>query len=171
MDEIERQGKRDNTIIIYLFGDNGASAEGQQGSISELLAQNNIPNTVEQQITALDKIGGLDALGSHKVDNMYHAGWAWAGNTPLLSTKLVAAHFGGTRSPMAISWPARIKADKTPRSQFHHVNDIAPTLYELIGITPPEEVNGYKQDSIDGVSLVYTFDNPQEPTRKQCSVF
>ena len=144
IDEIERQGKRDNTIIIYLFGDNGASAEGQQGSISELLAQNNIPNTVEQQIAALDKIGGLDALGSHKVDNMYHAGWAWAGNTPFPSTKLVAAHFGGTRSPMAISWPARIKPDKTPRSQFHHVNDIAPTLYELIGIEPPEIVNGFQ---------------------------
>ena len=77
---------------------------------------------------------------------MYHAGWAWAGNTPFKSTKLVAAHFGGTRSPMAISWPAKIKPDKTPRSQFHHVNDIAPTLYELIGIKPPREVNGYKQD-------------------------
>ena len=171
IDEIERQGKRDNTIIIYLFGDNGASAEGQQGSISELLAQNNIPNTVEQQIAALDKIGGLDALGSHKVDNMYHAGWAWAGNTPFPSTKLVAAHFGGTRSPMAISWPARIKPDKMPRSQFHHVNDIVPTLYELIGINPPEIVNGFQQDSIDGVSLAYTFADPKEPTHKKVQYF
>ncbi len=171
IDEIERQGKRDNTIIIYLFGDNGASAEGQQGSISELLAQNNIPNTVEQQIAALDKIGGLDVLGSHKVDNMYHAGWAWAGNTPFPSTKLVAAHFGGTRSPMAISWPARIKPDKMPRSQFHHVNDIAPTLYELIGIEPPDVVNGFQQDSIDGVSLAYTFANPKEPTHKKVQYF
>ena len=68
--------------------------------------ENNIPNTVEQQMEALNKMGGLDAIGTHKTDNMYHAGWAWAGNTPLKSTKLVAAHFGGTRSPMAISWPA-----------------------------------------------------------------
>jgi arylsulfatase A-like enzyme len=171
IDELERQGKRDNTIIIYLFGDNGASAEGQQGSISELLAQNNIPNTVEQQMAALDKIGGLDALGTHKVDNMYHAGWAWAGNTPFKSTKLVAAHFGGTRSPMAISWPAKIKPDTLPRAQFHHVNDIAPTVFELIGIKPPKVVNGYQQDPIDGISLAYTFDNPKAPTRKKVQYF
>ena len=82
IDELERQGIRDNTIVIYIFGDNGASAEGQNGTISELLAQNGIPNTVEQQLAALEKIGGLDALGGPKTDNMYHAGWAWAGNTP-----------------------------------------------------------------------------------------
>ncbi len=169
--EIERQGKRDNTIIIYLFGDNGASAEGQKGTISELLAQNNIPNTVEQQMTALDKLGGLDAIGTHKTDNMYHAGWAWAGNTPLKSTKLVAAHFGGTRSPMAISWPAKIRHDKIARSQFHHVNDIVPTLYEAIGIKAPKEVNGFKQDQIDGISLAYTFANPKVPTRKKVQYF
>ena len=151
IDELERLGIRDNTIVIYIFGDNGSSAEGQQGSISELLAQNNIPNTVEQQMEALNKLGGLDALGGPKVDNMYHAGWAWAGDTPFRYTKLVASHFGGTRNPMAISWPARIKADKTPRSQFHHVNDIAPTLYEVLGIKPPKVVDGFKQDPIDGV--------------------
>lgn len=94
---LEKRGLRENTLIFYIFGDNGSSAEGQQGSVSELLAQNNIPNTVEQQIAALNRIGGLDALGSPKTDNMYHAGWAWAGDTPFRSTKLVAAHFGGTR--------------------------------------------------------------------------
>ena len=82
IDELERLGVRDNTIVIYIFGDNGASAEGQNGTISELLAQNGIPNTVEQQLAALEKIGGLDALGTPKTDSMYHAGWAWAGNTP-----------------------------------------------------------------------------------------
>lgn len=169
--EVERQGKRDNTIIVYLFGDNGASAEGQKGTISELLAQNNIPNTYEQQITALDKLGGLDAIGSHKTDNMYHAGWAWAGNTPMKSTKLVAAHFGGTRSPMAISWPAKIKHDNVARAQFHHVNDIVPTLYEVIGITAPKEVNGFKQDQMDGISLAYTFDHPTVPTKKKVQYF
>ena len=124
-------GIRDNTIVIYIFGDNGASAEGQNGTISELLAQNGIPNTVEQQIAALDKIGGLDVLGSPKTDSMYHAGWAWAGNTPFQYTKLIASHFGGTRNPMVISWPKGIKPDHTPRPQFHHVNDIAPTIYEI----------------------------------------
>ena len=88
VDGLEQMGLRDNTIIFYIFGDNGSSAEGQNGTISELLAQNMIPNTIEQQLAALDKIGGLDALGTAKIDNMYHAGWAWAGDTPFRYTKL-----------------------------------------------------------------------------------
>ena len=88
---------------------------------------------------------------------MYHAGWAWAGDTPFQYTKLIASHFGGTRNPMAVSWPARIKPDKTPRSQFHHVNDIVPTIYEILGIKPPKVVDGFEQDPIDGVSMAYTF--------------
>jgi arylsulfatase A-like enzyme len=169
--ELERQGIRDNTIVIYIFGDNGASAEGQNGTISELLAQNGIPNTVEQQLAALEKIGGLDALGGPKTDSMYHAGWAWAGNTPFRHTKLVASHFGGTRNPMVISWPKGIKPDRTPRAQFSHVNDIVPTLYEVIGITPPKVVDGFKQDPIDGTSLAYTFKEAQAPTRKHVQYF
>jgi len=171
IDELTRLGIRDNTIVIYIVGDNGASAEGQNGTISELLAQNGIPNTVEQQLAALDKIGGLDALGSPKTDSMYHAGWAWAGNTPFQYTKLIASHFGGTRNPMVISWPKRIKPDGVPRAQFHHVNDIVPTLYEVIGIKPPKVVDGFAQDPIDGVSLAYTFDNPKAPTRKKVQYF
>src|SRR5271165_3792072 len=150
VDGLEELGLRDNTLILYIWGDNGSSAEGQKGSVSELLAQNNVPNTIEQQIAALEKVGGIPALGSSKTDNMYHAGWAWAGMTPFRSTKLVAAHFGGTRNPLVISWPKGIKPDKTPRSQFHHVNDIAPTLFEVIGVKPPEELNGFKQDPMDG---------------------
>ncbi len=171
IDELERQGVRDNTIVIYIFGDNGASAEGQNGTISELLAQNGIPNTVEQQLAALDKIGGLDALGTAKTDSMYHAGWAWAGNTPFQNTKLVASHFGGTRNPMVISWPKGIKPDSTPRAQFHHVNDIAPTLYEVIGIKPPKVVDGFKQDPMDGVSLAYTFADAKAQPRKKVQYF
>ncbi len=171
VDGLEQLGVRDNTLILYIWGDNGSSAEGQKGSVSELLAQNNIPNTIEQQIAALDKIGGIAALGSPKTDNMYHAGWAWAGSTPFRSTKLVAAHFGGTRNPMVISWPRGIKPDKTPRSQFHHVVDIVPTLYETIGIKAPDEVNGIKQDPIDGVSLAYTFGDASAPGRKKTQYF
>jgi len=171
VDELERLGVRDNTIVIYVFGDNGSSAEGQVGTVSELLAQNNIPNTMAQQLAALKGLGGLDALGGPKTDNMYHAGWAWAGNTPFHHTKLVASHFGGTRNPMAISWPARIKADKTPRSQFHHVNDIAPTLYEVLGIKPPKTVDGFPQDPIDGVSMAYTFADPKAAGRKRTQYF
>jgi arylsulfatase A-like enzyme len=171
IDELDRLGMRDNTIVFYIFGDNGSSAEGQRGSISELLAQNNIPNTIEQQLAALKDLGGLDVLGGPKTDNMYHAGWAWAGSTPLRSTKLVAAHFGGTRNPLVISWPARIKPDKSPRAQFHHVNDIAPTLYDILGIKAPDLVDGFKQDPIDGVSMKYTFGDANAPEQKHTQYF
>ena len=171
VDGLDELGIGENTIVFYIWGDNGSSAEGQNGSISELLAQNQIPNTVQQQIEALNKIGGLDALGGPKVDNMYHAGWAWAGDTPFHHTKLIASHFGGTRNPMAVSWPARIKPDKTPRSQFHHVNDIVPTIYEILGIKPPKVVDGFKQDPIDGTSMVYTFASAKAPGRKSIQYF
>jgi arylsulfatase A-like enzyme len=171
IDGLDELGIRDNTIIFYIWGDNGSSAEGQNGTISELLAQNQIPNTIQQQIEALNKIGGLVELGGPKVDNMYHAGWAWAGDTPFHHTKLIASHFGGTRNPMAVSWPKGIKPDKTPRSQFHHVNDIVPTIYEILGITPPKVVDGFKQDPIDGTSMVYTFASADAPGRKRTQYF
>ena len=122
-------GIRENTIVLYIWGDNGSSAEGQNGTISELLAQNQIPNTIAQHLEALEKLGGLDALGGPKVDNMYHAGWAWAGDTPFHHTKLIASHFGGTRNPMAVSWPARIKPDAdtafaVPSRQRYRADDL-----------------------------------------------
>jgi len=161
IDEIEKLGYGDNTLIFYVWGDNGSSSEGQNGTISELLAQNGIPTTVKQHIKALNELGGLDVLGSPKTDNMYHAGWAWAGSTPYKGTKLLASHFGGTRNPMAIRWPAKIKPNATPRPQFHHCNDLVPTIYDVIGITPPLEVNGVPQDPIDGVSFAYSFNDPK----------
>ncbi len=157
VDEIDQLGYGDNTLILYIWGDNGASAEGQNGTISELLAQNSIPSTTKEQIEALDSLGGLDVLGSPKTDNMYHAGWAWAGSTPYQATKLIASHFGGTRNPLAIRWPAKIKPDSTPRAQFLHVIDVVPTLYEILSITPPHVVNGIPQDTFDGVSFTETF--------------
>ncbi|OCP00727.1 MULTISPECIES: arylsulfatase [unclassified Ensifer] len=166
IDGMESRGLKDNTLVFYIFGDNGSSAEGQQGSISELLAQNNIENTVEEQMAALDKIGGLDALGTGKTDNMYHAGWAWAGGTPFKGTKLMAGYFGGTRNPMVVSWPGHIKHDGKFRQQFHHVVDIAPTIYEILGIKAPKSVNGYEQLPIDGTSLAYTFANADAAPQK-----
>lgn len=159
VDEVERLGYGDNTLIFYIWGDNGSSAEGQNGTISELLAQSGIPSTVAQHITALDELGGLDVLGSPKTDNQYHAGWAWAGSTPYKSTKLIAAHFGGTRNPMTVCWPARIKPDATPRTQFLHCIDVVPTIYDVVGITPPNVVNGIPQDPFDGVSFASTFND------------
>jgi arylsulfatase len=171
IDEIERQGKLDNTLVFYVWGDNGSSAEGQNGTISELLAQNGIRTEIAQHIKELDALGGLDVLGSSKTDNMYHAGWAWAGSTPYRSTKLVAAHFGGTRQPMAVSWPKRITPDATPRPQFHHVIDIAPTVYEATGITPPRVVGGVPQDEIDGVGMAYSFGDPKAKGRRTTQFF
>jgi arylsulfatase A-like enzyme len=171
VDFLDRTGQRDNTLILYLWGDNGCSAEGQNGSISELLAQNQIPNTIAQQIKALDELGGLNALGGPLTDNIKHSGWAWAGNTPFRHTKLVASHFGGTRNPLVVSWPKKIKADKTPRSQFHHVNDIASTLYDILGIKPPKVVNGFEQDPIDGVSMAASFTDARSPENKHVQYF
>jgi arylsulfatase A-like enzyme len=171
IDELERLGVRENTIVMYIFGDNGSSAEGQRGTISELLAQNNIPNTIEEQLAALKELGGLDALGGPKTDNMYHAGWAWAGSTPFKGTKLLGSYFGGTRNPLVISWPKGIRADAVPRAQFHHVNDIAPTLYSILGITAPKVVDGFTQDPIDGVSMKYTFADAGIPSQKQTQYF
>jgi len=158
IDEVERLGYADNTLVVYIWGDNGSSGEGQDGTISELLAQNGIPTTVDQHIAALDDLGGLDVLGTPLVDNMYHGAWAWAGSAPYQGMKLLASHLGGTRNPMAVRWPAKITADPTPRPQFHHCNDVVPTIYEVLGITPPRVVNGVEQDPIDGVSMAYTFD-------------
>lgn len=159
IDEIENLGYGDNTLIFYIWGDNGSSGEGQAGTISELLAHNGIPTTIDQHIQTLEELGGLDVLGSPLTDNMYHGGWAWAGSTPYQGMKLLASHFGGTRNPMAVRWPAQIKADATPRPQFHHCNDITPTIYEILDITPPREVKGTTQDSIDGVSMAYSFND------------
>ncbi|WP_271407951.1 arylsulfatase [Pseudomonas sp. Q1-7] len=172
LDELERQGERDNTLIFYVLGDNGASAEGMEGSISELLAQNGIPFPKEQQLKLLDTMyGGLPALGSAKLESMYNAAWAWAGSGPFPGTKLVAGYFGGTRTPLAISWPKGIAADKQVRSQFHHVNDIAPTVYDILGITPPPSVNGVAQDPLDGVSMRYSFAEAGAASRKPPQYF
>jgi arylsulfatase A-like enzyme len=171
IDEIERLGLAENTLVFYMWGDNGSSGEGQAGMISELLSQNGIPSTVEQHISTLEELGGLDVLGTPKVDNQYHAAWAWAGSTPDQGMKLLASDLGGTRNPLAIRWPAKITPDPTPRSQFHHCNDVVPTIYELVGITPPPVVNGIPQDPIDGVSFAYALNEPDAPGRLTTQYF
>ena len=170
--ELENLGIKDNTLIIYINGDNGSSAEGLNGSISELLAQNGMPSTIEQQMTVLNnEYGGLDALGGPLLESIYHHGWAWTGSTPFKSTKLVAAHFGGTRNPMVISWPAKIKHDSKVRSQFTHVNDIAATIYDILDITAPDFYNGVAQEPLDGVSFASTFNDVDATINKNVQYF
>jgi arylsulfatase len=171
IDELEILGIRDNTLVLYIWGDNGSSAEGQNGSISEFLAQSGTTTKIADHIRVVNQEGGLEALGGDKFDNMYNAGWAWAGSTPFRSTKLVAAHLGGTRNPLAVSWPKSIKPDKKPRLQFHHVNDVVPTIYKLLGIKAPKLVDGVTQDPMDGISMAYTFDSADAPGRKQTQYF
>lgn len=171
LDELARLGLQDNTLVFYVWGDNGSSSEGQRGTISELLAQNGIATEIKDHIRALNELGGLEVLGSNKTDNMYHAGWAWAGSTPFQGTKLNASHFGGTRTPLAVSWPGHIRPDDMPRSQFHHVNDIVPTIYDVIGIVPPKEVDGVTQQPMDGISMTYTFEDADAEGRKQAQYF
>lgn len=132
-----------------------------------------LPDTYggEVHIKTLNELGGLDVLGSPKTGNMYHAGWAWAGSTPYKGTKLLGAYFGGTRQPLAVSWPKKIKIDKTPHSQFHHVNDIVPTIYEAAGIKKPEIVNGFAQDPFDGISMLYSFNDAKAPDQKHTQFF
>jgi arylsulfatase len=102
---------------------------------------------------------------------MYHAGWAWAGSTPFRHTKLVASHFGGTRNPLVVSWPDKIKPDQAIRSQFYHVNDIAPTVYDILNIPHPEIVNGARQEPIDGVSMAASFFDADAPENKFVQYF
>ncbi|GFG50102.1 arylsulfatase [Mycolicibacterium agri] len=156
IDELDALGYGDNTLFFYIWGDNGSSGEGQNGTIAELLAQNGIPTTVRQHIDALDELGGLDVLGSPLVDNQYHAAWAWAGSTPYKGMKLLASHLGGTRNPMAVKWPKKISPDAAPRENFLHCNDIVPTVYEILGIQPPRTVNGEPQIPLAGASFART---------------
>ncbi len=121
-------------------------------------------------IDALEQLGGLDVLGSPKIDNQYHAGWAWAGSTPYKGVKLLASHLGGTRNPLAIRWPEKIAPDPTPRITFLHCNDVVPTIYDIVGITPPLIVNGVPQIPIAGVSFAYALQRPRRARAQEHAV-
>ena len=145
-------GVMDNTIVIFIAGDNGASAEGQMnGMYSEMTYFNAVPETVPDMLKHYDDWGGPSTYPH------FSAGWAVAMDAPFSYTKQVASDFGGTRNGMIINWPAGIKAKGEVRSQFGHVIDIAPTIYEVTKIPAPTTVNGIKQDPIEGTSLAYTF--------------
>jgi len=164
--KVEDMGKLDNTLIIYISGDNGASAEGSlNGTPFEVVPFNAVTMSAEQQMPFYD-VWGTDKTYPH-----YAIGWAWAFDTPYKWNKQIPTFFGGTKNGMAISWPARIKEKGGTRWQFHHVIDIVPTLLEVTGIPAPIMVDGVGQKPIEGVSLAYTFDganaNAPSPHRTQ----
>jgi arylsulfatase len=161
-------GKLDDTLIIYISGDNGASAEGSpNGTPSEVLQFNGVELPVAEQMKF------YDAWGSQYAYNHMAVPWAWAFDTPYKWTKQIPSFFGGTRQGMAISWPARIADKGGIRTQFHHVIDIVPTILEATGIPAPVMVDGIAQKPIEGVSMAYTFDkaNANLPTRHKTQYF
>jgi arylsulfatase len=159
-------GKLDNTLVIYISGDNGASPEGTlNGLYNEFAIANGVAPTVEQNMKFYG-VWGTDQTYPH-----YAVGWAWAWDTPYQWTKQVASHFGGTRNGMAMAWPARIKDKGGIRNQFHHVIDIVPTILEAAGLPQPERVNGVDQRPIEGVSMVYSWDDASAPGRRDTQYF
>lgn len=167
LDAVEQSGQLDNTLVIFMMGDNGASAEGSlQGTTNEVAtAGNGVTESLPFLLSMIDELGGPLTY------NHYPVGWAHAMDTPMQWTKQIASHFGGTRNGMVISWPARIKDKGGLRSQFCHVIDIVPTIYEAAKITAPDMLDGVKQKPIDGVSLAYTFDNGTAPTQHTTQYF
>jgi len=167
--EVEDMGKLDNTLIIYICGDNGSSPEGTlQGTPNQLTAYNGIMSLPE-----IEQMLHYEAWGSNTTYPHMAVAWAWAFDTPFKWTKQVASHFGGTRQGLAISWPGHIKDVGGIRPQFHHVIDIVPTILQASGIKAPEEVNGIKQRPIEGVSMAYTFDqaNAKAPSKRDTQYF
>ena len=165
IDSLEESGQLDNTLVIYIEGDNGASGEGTlEGTTNEL------GGNLEPESLAF-KVSMMDQLGSDRTYNHYPVGWAHAMDTPFQWTKQVASHFGGTRNGIAISWPAGIKAQGELRPQFSHVIDIVPTILEAVGIQAPLVLNGTTQKPFDGVSMAYTFANAKAPTRHTTQYF
>lgn len=168
VESLEKLKILDDTLIYYIVGDNGASAEGTlNGAYNEMANFNGLASleTPEFLIQRLDKLGGPDSY------NHYAVGWAHALNTPYQWTKQVASHWGGTRNGAIVHWPKGIKARGEIRSQFHHVIDVAPTVLEVAGLPQPESVYGIRQDPIEGVSMRYSFDDAKAPERHETQYF
>ncbi|MGA3078881.1 MAG: arylsulfatase [Bryobacteraceae bacterium] len=161
---IKAEGHTEDTIVFYIAGDNGASAEGGPEGIDAYTVDGK-KQTTEERLQHIDDLGGELFI------NHYAASWAWATNTPFQWSKQVASHLGGTRDPLIVSWPGHIKDAGGLRTQFHHVTDIAPTLYELAGVELPDVVNGVKQLPLEGVSMVYSFDHPDQPSAHKIQYF
>jgi arylsulfatase len=168
LDGLKKLGIFDDTLVYYIIGDNGASAEGGiNGCYNEMSYFNMLQSleTPEYLTERLDKLGGPESY------NHYAVGWAHAMDTPYQWTKQVASHWGGTRNGTIVSWPNGFKAKGEIRSQFHHVIDIAPTVLETAGIPEPVSVNGMQQDPIEGVSMLYSFDDAKGAERHETQYF
>lgn len=163
---LKAQGTWDNTLFFYIVGDNGASGEGGlKGSGSYMGAIQGMPETDAIRLAEIAQLGGPGTYPH------YASGWAWAMDTPFPWMKTVASHLGATRNGLVVSWPRGIDHPGGLRSQFGHVNDIAPTILEAAHIAPPAVVNGISQKPIDGTSMIYSFNDPQAPERHATQYF
>jgi arylsulfatase A-like enzyme len=163
---IEDLGQLDNTLVIYIAGDNGASAEGSlQGLLNEMSFFNGVPEDLKEVLKRADDIG------TWKAYNHYPVGWANAMCTPFQWTKQIASHYGGTRNGMVISWPSGIAARNELRTQWHHCIDIVPTLLDVVGLPQPTSVNGVAQKPIEGVNMTYTFAAAEAPSTRKTQYF
>lgn len=166
LDALDQVGQLHNTLVFWIIGDNGASMEGQlSGTFNEMAALGGVQEDPAFILQHLDDIGGPNAY------NHYPVGWAWAMNTPFQWGKQIASHLGGVRNPMVIDWPDRIKDRGGLRTQFHHVIDIAPTILEAAKLPIPSEVNGVKQKPMEGVSMLYSFDQPSAESARREQYF
>jgi len=166
VDALEEMGELDNTLFIYIAGDNGASAEGgPEGTYNEMMALNGIIGNASQMMNHLDDWGGPSTFPHYAI------GWAWAGDSPFQWTKQIASHFGGTRNGLVMHWPDGIKSKGELRSQFHHVIDIAPTVLEAADLPFPKIVNGTEQKPFDGISMMYSFDDANAKGRRTTQYF
>ncbi|WP_145285559.1 arylsulfatase [Pirellulimonas nuda] len=163
IDAVNQLPDADNTMIIFIVGDNGASSEGgPDGTLNEVKALNGFPTPLADNLKHLDDIGGPDG------EPHYPVGWAWSGNAPFQWVKQVASHLGGTRNPMIVTWPARIKDKGGIRTQFTHLIDVVPTILEAAHLPAPKTVDGVEQKPLDGVSFLSTFDSPDaKPVRQR----
>ncbi|YAL82690.1 arylsulfatase [Dermacoccaceae bacterium W4C1] len=165
LDALEASGVADDTIVLYLLGDNGASGEGGvDGTLREHLVGHGIPDSSADMAQRLEEFGSAQTYG------LYPAGWALAMNTPYPWTKQIASHYGGTRDGAVLRWPAGIE-DTGLRHQWHHVIDVLPTLLEVAGVSAPEQVDGVDQQPIEGTSMAYVFDDAQAADRRHRQYF
>jgi arylsulfatase A-like enzyme len=168
IDAVEELGIMEDTLIYYIIGDNGASAEGTlNGAFNEMASFNGAAQleTTEYMVSMMDKLGTPEAY------NHYAVGWAWAMDTPYQWTKQVASHWGGTRNGTIIHWPKGIEEKGGIRNQFTHCIDVAPTILEVAGIPEPTFVNGVQQSPMEGTSMLYSFNGSQEPERHDLQYF
>ena len=172
IDAIDELGELDDTLIVWIWGDNGASMEGTvTGSFNELTMQNGIPLTDEMQLQLTERYGGTDQWGGPIMAPHYGAAWAWAGNTPFRWGKQVGSHLGGTRDPLVVHWPGRVADAGGLRSQFAHVIDVAPTILEIAGIPAPDTVDGIEQEPMHGTSFLASLTDGDAPEHRTQQYF